>query len=290
MRKGEILAPLTVEDLDRREAVCRELLASAGVMAMDGYARLGGAAAGGASAGTSMKGPQDFLTETDGKVEAHIRARLAQAFPEDGFVGEESGASGGASHVWVVDPIDGTANFARGIPHFCISIAFVEAGVTEIGGIANPVLGETYFARRGRGASRNGAPIRVAGTQGFDRASVEIGWSPRVPNQAYLDKVSLVLALGANVRRSGSGALGLAYVADGRSDAYAELHINAWDCLAGLLLVDEAGGLTNRFLDGGGLASGNPVLAAAPGVAAALSQTIGIPLAGLPAPRAAGEG
>jgi len=288
MLRDEVLPRLTAGDLDRREAVCRALLAAAGAMAMDGYARIGGTA-GNTPAGVSMKGPQDFLTETDGKVEAHIRAQLAATFPEDGFVGEETGASGEAARIWVVDPIDGTANFMRGIPHFCISIAFVDNGVTEIGGIANPAIGETYFARRGRGATRNGAPIRVAGTQGFDRASVEIGWSPRVPNQAYLDKVSLVLALGANVRRSGSGALGLAYVADGRSDAYAELHINAWDCLAGLLLVEEAGGLANRFLDGGGLTGGNPVLAAAPGVAAALSQTIGIPLAGLGERPAASE-
>jgi len=126
--------------------------------------------------------------------------------------------------------------------------------------------------------SRNGAPIHVSETQAFDRAFVEFGWSPRVPNQTYLDKVALVLGLGANVRRSGSGALGLAYVADGRSDAYAELHINAWDCLAGLLLVEEAGGRANRFLDGAGLMEGNPVLAAAPGVADALSKAIGIPL------------
>lgn len=263
---------LTESDLDRRESVCRDLLGSAGRIAMEGYAKVGDAEP------VAMKGPQDFLTETDGKVEDHIRAVLAGAFPDDGFLGEETGGRTDARRMWVVDPIDGTANFARGIPHFCISIAFVQDGRTEIGGIANPAIGEVYFARRGRGATRDGTPIRVARTQAFESASVEFGWSPRVPNQRYLDKVAGILALGANVRRAGSGALGLAYVADGRSDAYAELHINAWDCLAGLLLVEEAGGRSNRFLDGEGLTRGNPVLAAAPGVAAGLSDVTGIPL------------
>lgn len=259
-------------ELDRRADVCRQLLLSSGNMAMQGYSQID------AAQPVEMKGPQDFLTETDGKVEHHIRTTLAAAFPEDGFLGEETGGSGGSDRMWVVDPIDGTANFMRGIPHFCVSIAFVQDGRSEIGGIANPAIGEVYFARRGHGATRNGAAIHVSRTQAFDRASVEFGWSPRIPNRDYLDKVALVWSLGANVRRSGSGALGLAYVADGRSDAYAELHINAWDCLAGLLLVEEAGGRVNRFLDGDGMAKGNPVLAAAPGVAARLSQVIGVPL------------
>lgn len=263
---------LSEAELDRRADVCRQLLVSAGKLAMEGYARPD------AAAPKEMKGPQDFLTETDGMVEEHIRRTLAAAFPEDGFLGEETGGGTGPACIWVVDPIDGTANFMRGIPHFCISIAFVQDGRSEIGGIANPAIGEIYFSRRGQGATRNGAAIHVSSTQAFDRASVEFGWSPRIPNRDYLDKVALVWALGANVRRSGSGALGLAYVADGRSDAYAELHINAWDCLAGLLLVEEAGGRVNRFLDGDGMAKGNPVLAAAPGVAATLSQVIGVPL------------
>ncbi|TJU93498.1 MAG: inositol monophosphatase [Mesorhizobium sp.] len=262
---------LSDAEMDRRADVCRKLLASAGELAMEGYSRLD------ATQPVAMKGPQDFLTETDGKVEEHIRATLAEAFPQDGFLGEETGGTGSA-RMWVVDPIDGTANFMRGIPHFCISIAFVQDGRSEIGGIANPAVGEQNMSRRGRGATRNGAAIHVSPTQAFDRAFVEFGWSPRIPNRVYLDKVALVWSLGANVRRSGSGALGLAYVADGRSDAYAELHINSWDCLAGLLLVEEAGGRVNRFLDGEGMTKGNPVLAAAPGVAATLSQVIGVPL------------
>lgn len=225
-----------------------------------------------------MKGPQDFLTATDAASEAHIREKLAESFLDDSFFGEESGGAI-SNRVWVVDPIDGTANFARGIPHFCISIAYVEGGRTEIGAIYNPALDELYFARRGQGATLNGAPIRVAQTNRFDAASLEMGWSTRVPNAVYLGVVEALLGMGANVRRAGSGALALAYVADGRSDGYIELHMNSWDCLAGFLLVSEAGGLVCPFLEIGSLQDGGPVLAAAPGVADGASLASNIPLA-----------
>ena len=226
----------------------------------------------------SMKGPQDFLTVTDAASEAHIRGLLSAHFPNDSFFGEESGGDI-AERVWVVDPVDGTANFARGIPHFCISIAYVENGRTEIGAIYNPALDELHFARRGEGATRNGLPIRVAETERFDAASIEMGWSTRVPNATYLDVVRNLLDMGTNVRRAGSGALALAYVADGRSDGYIELHMNSWDCLAGLLLVSEAGGDVCPFLDLGSLEVGGPVLAAAAGVAQGVSKASNIPLA-----------
>lgn len=259
-------------ELDAREQLCRELLSSAGRLAMEGFLRL---AEGGE---VTMKGPQDYLTIYDGLVEEHIRTRIAEAFPEDGFLGEEGGARV-APRMWVVDPIDGTANFARGIPHFAVSIAFVEDGRVALGGIFNPALDDSYFARRGEGATRNDRPIRVAATRVMERATVEFGWSPRIPNARYVATFSALLATGANIRRSASGALGLAYVADGRSDAYAELHINAWDCLAGLLLVEEAGGRVSPFLSAGGLLEGCPILAASPAIAPVLAKATGIALA-----------
>ena len=157
-------------------------------------------------------------------------------------------------------------------------MAFVDQGRVEIGAIANPAMSELYLARRGSGATRNDIPIRAAPTQALDCASVEFGWSPRVSNEAYVRTFAAILSTGANIRRASSGALGLAYVADGRSDAYAELHINAWDCLAGLLLAQEAGACINCFLAEGGLLNGNPVLAAASGIAAAIAEATGIPL------------
>ena len=264
---------LSLEEVDARAEFCRSLLASAAALALEGFRRMP------AARGVETKGPQDFLTVYDTLVEEHIRARIAGAFPGDGFLGEETGADV-APRLWVVDPIDGTANFARGIPHFAVSIAFVESGRILIGGIANPALDETYFARDGLGAERNGRPISAAPTVRMDHACVELGWSNRVDNAAYVACLSGLLDLGANVRRGASGALALAYVADGRSDAYAELHINAWDCLAGLLLAREAGALTNAFLEGDGLLEGNPIVAAAPGLADAIARAVGIPLRG----------
>lgn len=254
-----------------RAVLCRDVIRSAGELVLKGFY-------GETTRSYSMKGPQDFLTVTDAASEAHIRDVLSAHFPDDSFFGEEGGGAI-AERVWVVDPVDGTANFARGIPHFCISIAYVENGRTEIGAIYNPALDELYFARRGEGAMRNGLPIRVAQTERFDTASIEMGWSTRVPNAIYLDVVKNLLDMGTNVRRVGSGALALAYVADGRSDGYIELHMNSWDCLAGLLLVSEAGGEVCPFFDIGSLEEGGPVLAAAAGVALGVSKAANIPLA-----------
>lgn len=263
------------DTLSARADLCRHIIRSAGELVLKGFRE--------GTQSYSMKGPQDFLTATDAASEAHIRTLIAEHFPEDSFFGEEGGGVIG-ERVWVVDPVDGTANFARGIPHFCISIAYLENGRTEIGAIYNPALDELYFARRGEGATRNGVPIRVASTERFDAASIEMGWSTRVPNATYLDVVKNLLDMGTNVRRAGSGALALAYVADGRSDGYIELHMNSWDCLAGLLLVSEAGGDVCPFLDIGSLKDGGPVLAAAGGVAAGISQASNIPLAEQEAP------
>ena len=111
-----------------------------------------------------FKGPQDYLTEVDGETEAFIAQRLLRVFPADGFIGEESQArpAGAGGAVWVVDPIDGTANFARGVPHFCVSIACVDDDRVEVGVIYNPMLDELFAARRGGGARLNGAPISAS--------------------------------------------------------------------------------------------------------------------------------
>lgn len=258
------------EDLDGREALCRDIARSAAALAKAAFAAR--------SSGWVLKGPQDFLTETDAAIEAHLRAAIAGAYPDDGFLGEETGGEL-SGDLWVVDPIDGTANFARGIPHYCISIAFVSGGAVQLAAIANPSAGELHFARRGRGATRNDLPIRVAPTSDYRAACVELGWSLRVPDTEYLRALGGILAEGANVRRAASGALGLAYVADGRSDAYAELHMHPWDCLAGLLLVEEAGGVTAPYLAGDGLRLGGAVLAATPAIAEGISRATGIRLA-----------
>ena len=268
MREGEI---------DAREGVLRAVMAAAGKEVLAYLAEPGRLAVG-------RKGPQDFVSAADGAVERLLKGRLLAEFPGDGFLGEETGggAAGSGARLWVVDPIDGTANFVRGLPHFCVSVAFLAGGAMTLGAILDPVREELYFARAGQGASRNGARIAVARTEEMAEAMVEIGWSTRVESERYLACVGRALAAGAAVRRGGSGALGLAYVADGRTDAYAELHINAWDCLAGLLLVREAGGVISPFLEAGGLARGAPVLAAAPGIAVAMSELTRIAIEAAP--------
>jgi myo-inositol-1(or 4)-monophosphatase len=226
-----------------------------------------------------FKGPQDFITEVDGAVERLIQARVSEIFPHDGFIGEEGdGLVGGeGAPVWVVDPIDGTSNFARGVPHYCVSIACVLANKVEAGVIYDPMLDEMFCARRGAGAWLNGAPMKTAETKELSKATIEVGWNMRAGSAAFQALLGRVVATGAGVIRAGSGALGLAYVAAGRRDAYVENHINAWDCLAGNLLVAEAGGYVSDFLAGEGLRKGNPLIACAAGVKTALIEAAAIP-------------
>lgn len=245
-------------DIQKRLEAARAIGGEAAEMARSYFARAGELA-------VSQKGLQDIATEADGAVERLIRARLASLFPDDAFLGEEDGGQAG-SRVWVVDPIDGTSNFARGLPHFCVSIAYVEAGVTEIGVIDDPVAHSQYWARKGHGAFRDGRVLRVRSTTHPDKAMVEVGYTRRRPLTDYTAVVLRLLDAGYDVRQSGSAALGLAQIADGRLDGYFEHHLNSWDVLAGALLVREAGGRTNDFLAGDSLVNGNEMLATTVGL------------------------
>lgn len=219
-----------------------------------------------------FKGPQDFLTEVDGETEAFIAERLLKAFPGDGFIGEESKArppaEGGAA--WVVDPIDGTANFARGVPHFCVSIACVALGQVEVGVIYDPMRDELFAAGLGGGARLNGARLKASGQTSLASSAVEVGWNRRAGADQYADLLRRVASTGASPTLTGSGALALAYVAAGRVDGFVEHHIYPWDCLAGIVLVSEAGGYVSDFLSGEGLAKGAPLIACASGIRRAL--------------------
>jgi len=225
-----------------------------------------------------LKGTQDWLTEADGAVERLLSDRLAHAYPTDGFQGEEGGRARSGNLRWVVDPIDGTANFMRGAKRFCVSLGCLEGDMPLIGVIVAPALAETFAACRGMGATLNGEAIHAAETSDLARATVEFGWSLRRPHEAFLSLIDRVIAAGAMPRLNGSGALGLADVAAGRSDAYVELHLNLWDVAAALAILNEAGASVSLFMAGDGAATGNPILAAAPGIAAALSTATQIPL------------
>ena len=227
----------------------------------------------------SLKGRQDYLTATDGAVELFVRQQIAQRFPGDAVLGEEGGGAVDRPRLWIVDPIDGTANFARQIPHFCISLGLMVNGALQAGAIYAPMSDELFIAQLGKGAWLNRQPMRVSRVADLSAASVEIGWSTRIPVQTYLDMAGKAAHAGCQVRRAGSGALGLAYVAAGRCEAYAEAHINAWDVAAGLLLVTEAGGRVNDFWAGDGVKNGNAVLATSGVLASELSVLTSIALA-----------
>lgn len=226
----------------------------------------------------SMKGFQDWLTIADGTVEQAFRAMIAEAFPGDAVMGEEQGGAA-SERLWIIDPIDGTANFAHGDRNWCVSIGFVLNGRPELGVIHAPALGEMWLGRRGAGATLNGVPVRCSATTDIRRSTVECGWSARRPLEDYLAIVTRLYGAGSSVKRSASGALGLAHVANGRTDGYVETHINSWDVAAGLVIAGEAGCRTNAFCSGDWITAGNPILVATPGIAEPVSALAGIPLA-----------
>jgi myo-inositol-1(or 4)-monophosphatase len=227
------------------------------------------------------KGVQDLVSAADLAVEELIIGKLGGAFPGDSFLGEEGGATSGGEpsgdRLWVIDPIDGTANFVRGIPHWAVSIAYMVAGEVEIGVAFDPMADELYSARLGGGATRDGTPIRVSDCHALDEAMVGIGFSYRRPVGLHVAAVEKALSAHCEYRRTGGGTLGMTLVADGRLEGYWEPHTNSWDVLAGILIVREAGGWTNDFLAGDGLGQGNPIVACAPGIKDALIDLIGVP-------------
>ena len=211
------------------------------------------------------KGPQDFVSIADRAVEELIRTRLAAAFPTDDFLGEESGGTPG-EHCWVVDPIDGTNNFLRGLPLWGVSIAYALAGEPVIGLIYLPSVDRLYGAIRGRGATCNGIPIHVSPVSDLAQATILIGLSRRTSPDLSLGMIEAALRSGSALRCLGTCVVALAMVAEGTADAYYEAHVQPWDCLAGLLIVREAGGRTNDVPGPLMLKSGGPLLASAPGL------------------------
>lgn len=214
------------------------------------------------------KDRQDYASEVDSLAEAEIIRELRRAHPDVAILAEESGAMGKGRQTFVIDPLDGTSNFLHGIPHFCISIALVENGEPTDGVIFDPLRNEVFSASKGAGATLNDKKIRVAERKDLAGTMLITGFPPRErPRLApHLDAVRVLLtdAQAEDVRRTGSAALDLAYVAAGRADGYFEAGIKAWDIAAGMLLVREAGGRVcdfrgrgEKLLDGGQIVAGN---------------------------------
>jgi myo-inositol-1(or 4)-monophosphatase len=218
----------------------------------------------------SVKGPGDFVSRADRESERIIKEELRGGRPTYGWLGEETGAEKGEDPTrrWLVDPLDGTTNFLHGLPHWSISIALEHRGEVVAGVIYDPVKDELFWAEKGQGAWMNDRRMRVSGRREMLEAVFATGvpFGGRAALPAALADLARLMPVCAGVRRWGSAALDLAYVAAGRFDGYWERGISAWDVAAGIILVREAGGLVGALREGarpiedGALIAGNAAL------------------------------
>jgi myo-inositol-1(or 4)-monophosphatase len=218
------------------------------------------------------KEANDLVTNIDHAAEQEIVAQIRKAWPTHNILAEESGLlpgrDGESETTWIIDPLDGTTNFVRGIPHFAISIGCSVNGRLEHAVVYDPIRREEFTASRGKGASLNGRRIRVSQHINFAGGLIGTGIPYRAGQQPFFDGYMKCLdhlaQHGSGIRRAGSAALDLAYVAAGRLDAFWEIGLRPWDLAAGMLLIQEAGGLTadfkggNQCLETGNIVCGNP--------------------------------
>ncbi|MEP7043630.1 MAG: inositol monophosphatase family protein [Dokdonella sp.] len=218
----------------------------------------------------------DYVSEVDRLAEAEILRELKRAFPRDAFLAEESGASGQARNVWVIDPLDGTHNYLRGFPHFSVSIGLLENGEPTLGVIYDPLRDELFTADKGNGAYLNDRRVRVGKRDGISGALLATGFPYRQRRhlEAQLGMTRALLVEAEDIRRTGSAALDLAYVAAGRFDGFFEIGLKPWDMAAGCVLVREAGGRYCDFVGRDGMPDSGHLIAGNVNVAAAIVKTI----------------
>jgi myo-inositol-1(or 4)-monophosphatase len=214
------------------------------------------------------KDRNDFVTEVDRRAEQEIIFILRKAFPDHGILAEESGLQEGDEYQWIIDPLDGTTNFLHGFPQFAVSIALRHKGRMEQGVIYDPLRQELFTATRGAGATLNDRRIRVTKRNTLEGSLLGTGFPFKSQQHldTYLDMFRALFPQTAGIRRAGSAALDLAYVAAGRLDGFWEIGLSIWDMAAGVLLIQEAGGLSSDFsggdnhLESGNIVAGNPKL------------------------------
>lgn len=263
--------PLTPAEIDARYAAVKSVAQEAARLGMDYYLRR-------QSLAVMHKGDdmQDVVSIADKEIETFIRAELTKRFPEDGFLGEEGGANDlDARCIWVIDPIDGTSCFVNGLHNWCVSIGLLVAGEPLLGAIADPNHDELFHGCRGRGAFVNDTPLKVSSAQDVREGVLGVGTTHRRGKENFIPFLQGLLNEGGMFLRNGSGALMTAYVAAGRLIGYYETDLKSWDCLAGLVLLKEAGGRVNDFFRNDGLLHGNPCLVACPGVYDQVARLIG---------------
>ena len=219
----------------------------------------------------TAKSRNDFVTEVDKQAEQEIIATLRKSYPNHGILAEESGTQAGDEYQWIIDPLDGTTNFLHGFPQFAVSIALQHRKRLEQAVVYDPLSQELFTASRGAGAQLNEMRIRVATRTSLDGALLGTGFPFKDQQHldAYLEMFRALLPPTAGIRRAGSAALDLAYVASGRLDGFWEIGLSKWDMAAGILLIQEAGGLVgdlsggHDYLESGNLVTGTPKVFAA---------------------------
>ena len=218
----------------------------------------------------------DYVSEVDRLAEAEIIRELKRAFPRDALLAEESGASGKSRNVWVIDPLDGTHNYLRGFPHFAVSIGLLENGEPTLGVVYDPLRDELFTADKGNGAYLNDRRIRVGKRDGLVGALLATGFPFRQRRhlEAQLGMTRALLAEAEDIRRTGSAALDIAYVAAGRLDGFYEIGLKPWDMAAACVLVREAGGRYCDFSGRDGLPESGNLIAGNVSVVQAIIKTV----------------
>ncbi len=224
----------------------------------------------------TTKGRNDYVSDVDHLVEQEIINVIKKAYPEHAIMAEESGNSGNSDTVWIIDPLDGTTNYLHGFPHYCVSIAVKVKGRVEHAVVYDPQRDELFTASRGEGARLNDRRLRVTKRRELKGALVATGFPFKYPqhHDKFMASFNALFPLVSDVRRAGSAALDLAYVAAGRLDGYWEIGLQDWDLAAGLLLVEEAGGLVTDFAGQDELFNKGNVVAAGFGVHKLMLDTL----------------
>jgi len=219
----------------------------------------------------------DFASEVDKLAEAEIVKELRRAYPDHAIIGEEGSAVGKGPLTWVIDPLDGTHNYLRGIPHFSVSIAMLDKGVPVYGVVFDPLRNELFTASKGDGAYLNDRRIRVGKREDLGGAMIATGFPYRQRKHldAQLAMTRALLGQAEDIRRSGSAALDVAYTAASRYDGYFEIGLKPWDLAAGVLLVHEAGGRYGDFAGRDGIPESGNIIAGNLNVAKAMTDVIG---------------
>ena len=214
------------------------------------------------------KGKNDFVTEVDKNAEEIIISTIQKSYPDHAFLAEESGQRGESDYLWVIDPLDGTTNFLHSFPHFAVSIALKQKGILNQAVVYDPLKQELFTATKGKGAQLNNRKIRVSSKKELDGALLGTGF-PYSDEKAMLKFIESYKALFpkvAGIRRAGVASLDLAYVASGRLDGFWEFNLKPWDIAAGVLLIQEAGGISAElsggldYLESGNIIPANPKL------------------------------